>query len=99
MPSDRVAPVSAAVPPGPLFGAITADHVADALDDLGVRAPRLRFVGDLWGGQHGFGGTGFFTCEVAPGQTSLIACSTSPRPRSIGGAVRLSSGGRDSCAG
>ena len=31
-------------------GAITADHVAYALDDLGVRAPRFRFVGDLWGG-------------------------------------------------
>ena len=31
-------------------GAITADHVAYALDDLGIRAPRFRFVGDLWGG-------------------------------------------------
>lgn len=31
-------------------GAITADHVAYALDDLGIKAPRFRFVGDLWGG-------------------------------------------------
>ena len=31
-------------------GAITADHVAYALDDLGVRGPRVRFVGSLWGG-------------------------------------------------
>ena len=31
-------------------GAITADHVAYALDDAGVRGPRVRFVGDLWGG-------------------------------------------------
>jgi acetyl esterase/lipase len=31
-------------------GAITADHVAYALDDFGVAAPRIRFVGDLWGG-------------------------------------------------
>jgi acetyl esterase/lipase len=116
---------------GASAGAITSDHVAYALDDLGVRAPRLRFVGDLWGGifiplanpqaaadqlepgeaslfavhgsadptvpvilddwltaraadvgvpveyhrieggQHGFGGTGFFTHEVAPGETSF----------------------------
>ena len=31
-------------------GAITADHVAYALDDVGVRGPRVRFVGSLWGG-------------------------------------------------
>jgi acetyl esterase/lipase len=31
-------------------GAITAGHVAYALDDIGVVAPRIRFVGDLWGG-------------------------------------------------
>lgn len=31
-------------------GAITAVHVAYALDEYGVRAPRLSFVGDLWGG-------------------------------------------------
>jgi acetyl esterase/lipase len=32
-------------------GAITAVHVAYALDDAGVRRrPRVRFVGDLWGG-------------------------------------------------
>jgi acetyl esterase/lipase len=31
-------------------GAITADHVAYTLDDFGVEAPRIRFVGDLWGG-------------------------------------------------
>jgi len=31
-------------------GAITAGHVAYALDDIGVAAPRIRFVGDLWGG-------------------------------------------------
>jgi acetyl esterase/lipase len=112
-------------------GAITADHVAYALDDFGIAAPRLRFVGDLWGGifipfsdlqaaadqlergeaslfavhgsadttvpiflddmlvarakgigvpveyhrieggRHGFGGTGFFTREVAAGQTAF----------------------------
>ena len=28
-------------------GAITAGHVAYALDDIGVAAPRIRFVGDL----------------------------------------------------
>ena len=111
-------------------GAITANHVAYALDDLGVGAPDFRFVGDLWGGiylpaptpaaaaqldsgeaplfavhgsadrlvpvalddwlvararsvgvpaeyhrveggAHGFAGTGFFTREVAPGQTAF----------------------------
>jgi acetyl esterase/lipase len=31
-------------------GAITADHVAYTLDDFGVEAPRIRLVGDLWGG-------------------------------------------------
>ena len=31
-------------------GAITSAHVAYVLDDLGVEAPRIRFVGDLWGG-------------------------------------------------
>jgi acetyl esterase/lipase len=31
-------------------GAITAGHVAYAMDDIGVAAPRIRFVGDLWGG-------------------------------------------------
>ena len=115
---------------GSSAGAITADHVAYALDDLGIDAPRIRFVGDLWGGMfipldlaaaatqldrgeaalfavhgaadptvpvqlddwlvaeaeaervpveyhriagagHGFGATGFFTREVAPGQTAF----------------------------
>jgi acetyl esterase/lipase len=31
-------------------GAITADHVAYALDDVDVRRPEVRFVGSLWGG-------------------------------------------------
>jgi acetyl esterase/lipase len=35
---------------GSSAGTITADHVAYALDDLGIDAPRIRFVGDLWGG-------------------------------------------------
>jgi acetyl esterase/lipase len=35
---------------GSSAGAITADHVAYALDDHGIRGPRLRFVGSLWGG-------------------------------------------------
>ena len=35
---------------GSSAGAITANTVAYALDDLGVRGPALRFVGSLWGG-------------------------------------------------
>jgi acetyl esterase/lipase len=35
---------------GSSAGAITAAHVAYASDDLGIDAPRIRFVGDLWGG-------------------------------------------------
>ena len=31
-------------------GAITADHVAYVLDDVGIKGPNVRFVGDLWGG-------------------------------------------------
>jgi len=31
-------------------GAITADHVAYVLDDIGIEKPKVRFVGDLWGG-------------------------------------------------
>lgn len=31
-------------------GAITADHVAYVLDDVGVRGPKVRWVGNLWGG-------------------------------------------------
>jgi acetyl esterase/lipase len=31
-------------------GAITADHVAYVLDDFGIKGPKVRFVGDLWGG-------------------------------------------------
>ena len=34
---------------GSSAGAITANHVAYLLDDYGVKAPRVRFVGDLWG--------------------------------------------------
>jgi acetyl esterase/lipase len=113
---------------GSSAGAITADHVAYTLDEYGVRVPRIRFVGDLWGGiffdisaqaaqlekgearlfavhgtadstvpvflddrlvaraqavgvpveyhrvegaGHGFRATGFFTSEVAPGQTAF----------------------------
>ena len=109
-------------------GAITAVHVAYALDEFGIEAPRLSVVGDLWGGiffdvgsngrqlekgdaplfavhgdadptvpvalddrlvararrvgvpveyhrvpdaGHGFGGTGFFTREVRPGETAF----------------------------
>ena len=85
--SARVAPLTAVVAPGPIFGsivaavddtltafdwvraharrhridlkrlgvvgesagAITANHVAYVLDEYGVKAPRVRFVGDLWG--------------------------------------------------
>jgi acetyl esterase/lipase len=35
---------------GASAGAITACHVAYALDDYGLRPPRIQFVGDLWGG-------------------------------------------------
>lgn len=35
---------------GSSAGAITADHVAYALDDHGVARPTIRFVGSLWGG-------------------------------------------------
>jgi acetyl esterase/lipase len=35
---------------GESAGAITAAHVGYTLDDFGVPAPRIRFVGDLWGG-------------------------------------------------
>jgi dienelactone hydrolase len=35
---------------GSSAGAITADLVAYALDDLGIGVPRIRFVGSLWGG-------------------------------------------------
>lgn len=31
-------------------GAITVDHVAYVLDDHGIKGPKVRFVGDLWGG-------------------------------------------------
>jgi acetyl esterase/lipase len=87
-PSERVAPLVAALPKAPLFtgmasavddtltaidylrdhagdlgldmdrlgligssaGAITADHVAYALDDHGIDGPKVRFVASLWGG-------------------------------------------------
>jgi acetyl esterase/lipase len=35
---------------GASAGGFTANHVAYALDDLGIDGPRVRFVGDLWGG-------------------------------------------------
>jgi acetyl esterase/lipase len=35
---------------GTSAGAITADHVAYVLDDYGIRRPKIRFVGSLWGG-------------------------------------------------
>jgi len=35
---------------GSSAGAITAAHVAYVLDDYGIRKPKIRFVGDLWGG-------------------------------------------------
>lgn len=35
---------------GSSAGAFTANHVAYALDDYGVDGPRVRFVGNLWGG-------------------------------------------------
>jgi acetyl esterase/lipase len=35
---------------GSSAGAVTADDVAYALDDHGIRPPRLRFAGSLWGG-------------------------------------------------
>jgi acetyl esterase/lipase len=35
---------------GSSAGATTADDVAYSLDDHGIPAPRIRFVGDLWGG-------------------------------------------------
>jgi acetyl esterase/lipase len=35
---------------GSSAGAITADQVAYALDDLGIAVPRIRFVASLWGG-------------------------------------------------
>jgi acetyl esterase/lipase len=31
-------------------GAITVDHVAYVLDDFKIKGPKVRFVGDLWGG-------------------------------------------------
>jgi acetyl esterase/lipase len=31
-------------------GAITCDHVAYVLDDFKIKGPKVRFVGDLWGG-------------------------------------------------
>jgi acetyl esterase/lipase len=35
---------------GSSAGAITADHVAYVLDDHGIKGPKVRFVGSLWGG-------------------------------------------------
>jgi acetyl esterase/lipase len=35
---------------GSSAGAVTADHVAYALDDHGIKRPKIRFVGSLWGG-------------------------------------------------
>jgi acetyl esterase/lipase len=35
---------------GSSAGAITADHVGYALDDHGVKGPKIRFVASLWGG-------------------------------------------------
>ena len=35
---------------GSSAGAITADHVAYALDEFKIKTPRFRFVGSLWGG-------------------------------------------------
>ncbi len=45
---------------GSSAGAITANHLAYLLDDYGVKAPRVRFVGDLWG-----------AILIAPGATAL----------------------------
>jgi acetyl esterase/lipase len=35
---------------GTSAGALTANHVAYTLDDHGIKGPRIRFVGSLWGG-------------------------------------------------
>jgi len=35
---------------GSSAGAITADHVAYVLDDHGIKGPKVKFVGSLWGG-------------------------------------------------
>jgi acetyl esterase/lipase len=114
VPSSRVAPAVAAIPPGvPLFngmvaaiddalkatkwlrkhrkglkvhprrlgiaggsaGAITADHVAYALDDLGIKAPSFRFVGNLWGGIFIplAGGAGAAADQLERGEAALFA--------------------------
>ena len=54
-------------------GAITADHVAYALDDLGVGAPDFRFVGNLWGGIYLPAPTQAAAAQLDPGEAPLFA--------------------------
>jgi len=56
---------------GSSAGAITADHVAYALDEYGVEVPRIRFVGDLWGGI--FFDVGAEATQLEKGEARLFA--------------------------
>ena len=56
---------------GSSAGAITADHVAYALDEYGVEVPRIRFVGDLWGGI--FFDIGAEAAQLEKGEARLFA--------------------------
>ena len=55
-------------------GAITAGHVAYALNDIAVPAPRIRFVGDLWGGLFLTApGAGSGAAQLERGEAALFA--------------------------
>jgi acetyl esterase/lipase len=56
---------------GSSAGAITADHVAYTLDEYGVDVPRIRFVGDLWGGI--FFDIGALAGQLERGEARLFA--------------------------
>ena len=51
---------------GSSAGAMTAGHVAYVLDDYGIKGPKVRFVGDLWGGIVVAGGAGRLDRGEAP---------------------------------
>jgi acetyl esterase/lipase len=56
---------------GESAGAITADHVAYVLDDIGIKAPRVSFVGDLWGGI--FFDVGAHAAQLEKGEAPLFS--------------------------
>ena len=78
---------------GSSAGAMTAGHVAYVLDDYGIKGPKVRFVGDLWGGivvagEQVSSTTARRRCSpstATPTQQSRCASTTSwsPAPRSV----------------